>query len=94
MSDFTPGPWVAGKEIGYGQLNGIQIRDGRGYVAAVVVADVTELYQSREANARLIAAAPALYEALDAALAVHGDSYSWGPQAKAALAQARGESNG
>lgn len=43
------------------------------------------------ANAHLIAAAPELYEALEQALAVHGESYSWGTAAKAALRKARGE---
>lgn len=43
------------------------------------------------ANAFLIAAAPELYEALEAALAIHGGGYSWGEKARAALAKARGE---
>jgi len=36
-------------------------------------------------------AGPDLYDALEKALSVHGDSYSWGKAAVAALAKARGE---
>ena len=44
-----------------------------------------------ENDARMISAAPDLLEALEAALECHGDRYSWGSQARAAIAKALGE---
>jgi hypothetical protein len=65
---FTPGPWKVGSDNGYGELRGIQIKEAmQGFVVAVTIADVQQLYLARKDNARLIAAAPELYEAALAA---------------------------
>ena len=51
MSEYTPGPWTA-----YACDDFYQIQGRGAYVA--------EVFNRHEANARLIAAAPELYEAL------------------------------
>jgi hypothetical protein len=58
----TPGPWEIAGPNGYGDIDGHRVRDPRGYILAVAIGDVPEL--SPEANARLIASAPDLLEAL------------------------------
>jgi hypothetical protein len=60
----TPGPWEIAGPNGYGDIDGHRVRDPRGYILAVAIGDVPEL--SPEANARLIASAPDLLEALKA----------------------------
>ncbi len=109
---FTTGPW----EYGFPTLNGQEIREADCQVSAqgALIANVSHgaIYpaephgsQQREANARLIAAAPELYEALDALSLVVGlTAFKHEGQraplqdavdaARAALAKARGESNG
>lgn len=78
---FTPGPWdfePSGKEAGY-----IGFPDGSGFYAAI-----------RERDGHLIAAAPELYEALEAAANSAGFQYMWPAtrsKVEAALAKARGE---
>lgn len=80
----TPGPWRAdGEDVFSGHTcqathiaNANPIRD--------------MFRRTAEANARLIAAAPELLEALKDALAVHGDTYSWGAKALAAIAKVEG----
>ena len=88
---FTPGPWHV--------ANGVQVRSERDQIAKVWMMRNGE----GNANARLIAAAPELYEALQLAL-LGLDAYcvEKGPlflasalaadKARAALAKARGES--
>lgn len=63
-SGFTSGPWATDGDHGYGSFNGVRVRATKGaeYVLAIVIGDVSEL--DAAANARLIAAAPELYEAL------------------------------
>ncbi len=60
MSDFTPGPWLA---VGNAVLARSEHAGGR----AIAVTGMTSPPSSGEgeANARLIAAAPELYEALE-----------------------------
>jgi len=82
MSDWTPGPWT--QEV-------CHIADRNGYYVAIASLHGKDP-EEREANARLIAAAPELAEALnDACLtyAAHGDQ----PPQKwlDALAKAKGE---
>ncbi len=76
----TPGPW----EPEAGVARGAWIQGSNGNWAALACGETDE---EARANARLIAAAPDLYEALQQALAVHGNGYSWGPAAEAALAK-------
>ncbi len=61
MSKFSEGPWV----ITHSPLNGYRVSDKAGWGVAVVLKDIND-----DANARLIAAAPAMYEALQKILAV------------------------
>lgn len=63
VTPWTPGPWFADDGSGYGELNGWRIvLPDDGYVLAVAVGDVPEL--PVEANARLIADAPAMADQL------------------------------
>jgi len=56
---------------GYGKHDGVTVRDARGYVVAVAIADVPEL--DPDGLARLIAAAPDMLQALH----VVGMSAGW-----------------
>lgn len=97
MSGFTPGPWRVHPRTSMTVMN----EDGRvvattgGYSSTT---DGERVHHENEANARLIAAAPAMYEALKALfddykqLADSGDAGFWrlednaaGQQALAAL---------
>jgi hypothetical protein len=96
---FTPAPWTPhgnGWEVRAmdGQMKVCDIR-GWGYLTgkgARALPD-DEAVAIQKANENLIAAAPELYEALEAALAIHGEEYSWGKKARAAIRKARGEHN-
>lgn len=93
-TEATPGPW-------YDQtVNGdwMRIRDEAGDMVLATVEDGGHVdpacsldWEVMEANARLMAASPRLLAALESALAVHGDGYSWGADAKEAIKQARGK---
>ena len=94
MNKHTPGPWkVTGEElvsVGDQELFHRVIRDeGERWTALVEIED-----REGEANAHLIAAAPAMYEALTIALQIMIDKrvpYQHEiDQARAALAQAEG----
>jgi len=91
MSSFTPGPWRVGGNSGF--VNQIQIEPAIGcaYGAGYEV----------KANARLIAAAPDLLEALEFMLSVFNETYpdvaddeedreAWA-KARAAIRKATGE---
>lgn len=92
---FTPAPW--GLDVGCcpGDFDKYwQVHDGHDAIACSSNCTAG----NREANARLIAAAPELYEALSACLnyienteSELGISLSSGQSARAALAKARGE---
>jgi hypothetical protein len=62
-SKHTPGPWMAGKQVIEDELNVpyVSIRQGQKHIAQVTYGMPPEMF----ANARLIAAAPELLEALD-----------------------------
>lgn len=91
---FTPGPWY--DQNAWGERINIR-EEASDYVLAVVddgghVDPAFSLdWEVMQANGRLMAAAPRMIAALEAALAVHGDGYSWGADAKEAIKQARGE---
>ncbi len=55
MSKHTPGPW----KTTHSEVNGYRVSDSTGWGVAVVLKDTND-----EANARLIAAAPDMLEAL------------------------------
>lgn len=54
---YSPGPW----KITHTALNGYRVSDSTGWGIAIVLKDVND-----KANAQLIAAAPAMLEALEA----------------------------
>ena len=58
MSKHTPGPW----KTTHSEVNGYRVSDSTGWGVAVVLKDTND-----EANARLIAAAPQMLEALQTA---------------------------
>ena len=94
-SKHTPGPWYALR----GQRNiSIRYKTGDGLLPMVNVASVrgqfpTDCpYGSSEANARLIAAAPELLEALQFVMTASGEQLSTAfEQAEAAIAKATGD---
>jgi hypothetical protein len=89
---FTPGPWQAFTDR-HGQSYCIDTDLGRASTNVTVIADDIRGEQ-RHANARLIAAAPELFEALEVArgeIAKVHQLRSALPQIDAALAKARGE---
>ncbi len=62
MAEHTPTPWNVSKHHGYGELNGVQIRDATGYAIAVSIGDVEEL--DSRANAEFIVRACNSHDAL------------------------------
>ncbi len=93
MSKHTPGPWFAKRE-GFSTVY-VEARIGGGWVQEVAACGPTEAGQEQqEANARLIAAAPELLEALQSVLNSCLDSQGLADaykQARAAIAKATGE---
>jgi hypothetical protein len=97
---FTPGPWTAFPRLARGVHHGYFIDAAVGNDAdnGYVIADLI-VGRHQEANARLIAAAPELYEALDSLLRTrgvftHGSDNYMSPleeQGINALAKARGD---
>jgi len=93
---FTPGPWW--EESDTYQVPRIWARfpDGSPCDVACAEGDGSIPFEERRANARLIAAAPELYEALKKALdqsGCDGDlcAYAWHDEARAAIAKAEGK---
>jgi hypothetical protein len=99
MSGFTPGPWVTFDSNNAG--TGISTEAGASFATAWSSGGVPLLEFPHAANARLIAAAPDLYKALDEtlgemkALMAKWPPYTGGQniadRADAALRKARGE---
>ena len=90
---WTPGPWRINKEDDWG---GVEItsesRVGMIEIAMLAVTFRGNIGKEQRANARLIAAAPELYEALDAMLTRFGHHSNVDiKRAADALAKARGE---
>ncbi len=88
---WTKGPWVVGTDTfdndGYSE-SVIAQKDGPLAVAFAIEVDVKNV-DVRKHNARLIAAAPDLYEALSELLPFAQQAYVGGPDADALLAKAR-----
>ena len=88
----TPGPWWADFD-GEDTFDGVEIQQV-GRLHYVPVANVPVDYtdrEEREANARLIAAAPDLLDALEEAVSQHGHGLVNLDAARTALAKAKGE---
>jgi len=98
---FTPGPWIqAGPSFGEPKMkfanSVIPDRDDDEYPDDICEMPFPYYDEEQEANAQLIAAAPELYDALNAMLTHMGmdeDEFTkvTFDQARAALAKARGE---
>ena len=102
--NHTPGPWVKDYNGSVGHIKSLW--EGHGFinekyrktptVARYDVLSITISKEEQEANARLIAAAPELLEALWVCAehnALHfGECHNTVIQARAAIAKARGES--
>ena len=94
---FTPGPWDNPSQSEAGRYITIKAANGR-TVARVIWSRASDPHPTDAGDARLIAAAPDLYAALEAALADLEESdrhyKTFSPSVKrvrAALAKARGE---
>jgi hypothetical protein len=73
-------------------LKSIYIRGGNERIARVTVPDTAQSIEEYEANARLIAAAPDLLEALQHLMVAHGEQLDYAfQQAQDAIAKATGE---
>ncbi|NIH74463.1 hypothetical protein FHV99_001670 [Ochrobactrum sp. P20RRXII] len=98
---FTPGPWEAGRADVASIVDGVDSKwiYGGGEYCAIASGRVTGSWETVMANAHLIAAAPELYEALEASnekirtLLFDGDDHPLVSANKAALAKARGETH-
>lgn len=102
MAEHTPGPWEIGPECnGDKPEDAIGVLGSDDYIVADVWRDVEELAIRADANARLIAAAPELLEALKAVIGALRQEApgtplnnrrfdSLGAQANAAIAKAEG----
>lgn len=99
MNKHTPGLWyhdfASGMKNGSPQVVEYFVRlDGDNVSIAADIVDPEKCVPS-EANARLIAAAPELLEALEVIVATeherHGYNPFWTDQARAAIAKTRGE---
>ena len=92
MSKHTPGPWIV-----YEFVDGYDIRapEAECYVATASDPEAVWGAIGREEDARLIAAAPELLEALENLLKVHegegGTQHNAADMARAAIAKAKGE---
>jgi hypothetical protein len=96
----TPGPWAFSQSTEYGDTRFyVAQADGAPYtphysdVATLIAETVNDERKSiQEANARLIAAAPELLEALQHLMVAHGEQLDYAfQQAQDAIAKATGE---
>jgi hypothetical protein len=94
MNKFTPGPWFVDHKSPFLVRAGDDI-DGR-HIAHIGPANYTPRFDVDEPNARLIAAAPDLFEALEDIIASECRQPDIGcawTKARAAIARAKGEQN-
>ena len=85
----TPGPWVVAEtRLGYDTI--VRTQQGRGPVASILIAGY--LRPVAMANARLVAAAPELLDALKTILVISDRKHDAWDRAYAAIAKATGES--
>ncbi len=88
-SKHTPGPWRTNHNIGRKSELGITADAAPCIIATM--ANAKEWPAEARANARLIAAAPEMFEALQGALSDGGDFVGWEKKARLAIAKATGE---
>lgn len=99
-AQHTPGPWAYSRHDQFGgwrfyvaQADGAPYTPHYSDVATLIAETVSDERRSiQEANARLIAAAPELLEALQFVMTAHGEQLDMAfQQAQAAIAKAIGE---
>ena len=92
MSNHTPGPWMIDPPIKGQESINVWEQSGIGHVAAVSTGLLPD--PSAEANARLIASAPCLLEAVKLLMAIIGpkDSETWANDDEIDAAWEAGES--
>jgi hypothetical protein len=90
---FTPGPWKAFYKRKYDEWHVAMPYGGGSSMLCPLASDGIEAPDpsQREANAHLIAAAPELYEALDAICSEFAQNHPLIVKGSAALAKARGQ---
>jgi DUF1680 family protein len=92
MNKHTPGPWAY---AGYARSMAFRVtktpEDATGDVCNVLAGLAAKTNEEVEANARLIAAAPDLLEALMHCATDEGPEQEWLDRARAAIAKATGE---
>ena len=71
-AQFTPGPWVAERDTARNAY-AWKVTGAKGVVEDIARLALVDSVSQIEANANLIAAAPAMYEALKTLLALIGD---------------------
>lgn len=95
----TPGPWGVARRSHCTVLNALFVNGGGDRVARVVVPNTASSIEEYEANARLIAAAPELLEALQSmpwperssgVCHLSAEWLAWQDSVKAAIAKATG----
>ncbi len=74
MRKHTPGPWFVNGHENYTKY--VEARIGGGLLQEVAACGPTEQQEQQEANARLMAAAPELLEALQGMIEVYGGQYN------------------
>ena len=85
MTQHTPGPWIVWPD----NNNRLQVGQSTNYTVAEMMQ--TPIH-GQEANARLIAAAPDLLDALQHLMVAHGEQLDYAfQQAQEAIAKATGE---
>lgn len=101
MSKHTPGPWIT-DDVHKGDMMRFVMSDLRPFPHTIAKLELAQDRETQEANARLIAAAPELLEALKSLLAwaqaVHGPrpvyiNYAGMDVARDAIAKAEGWSD-
>jgi hypothetical protein len=96
MSKHTPGPWQTDQAEHDAPYQDIRIHAGKGSICCVWIDDAPlhDYNAEQRANARLIAAAPELLEALKRLMSettTMQDALEAAQQARAAIAKAEGE---
>lgn len=89
----TPGPWIVGETVKCNRgIRAIPIENNEGYVIAEAeyMRDHKGLRERTQANARLIAAAPELLEALKEVVRISDRKHNAWDKARAAIAAAEG----
>ena len=98
MNKHTPGPWKFGDNSKHFKTNPFNVYVQGGGVHSASIANIpfrrTIPESEARANAKLIAAAPELLEALEAVIRGVPDTWEGVQKAREVIAKAKGENNG